>query len=343
MELTTKLHEVNLAEYRNLILKHKKRFAINIGVAAVAAIVVAFSIPRQYKAEVKLAPEVQNSSLAGNLSSLASMVGVKMNGSSEDAIQPELYPDVKSSSTFLADLFDVKIRTLDGSINKPYRNYIIEDTKVAWWSLPMKWLSSSMKKADSSTSAEMQKKTSANIYTKEDNKIIKTINKRVQCSVDKKTDVITIEVTDQDPLVATQIADSVRIRLQKFITDYRTQKAREELAYVTELHAKAKAEYVESQRRYARFSDQNHDLVSNYFKAESDNLENEMQICFNSYQQVSAQLQLAKAKVMERTPAFTILKPAVVPERPYSPKRFVILVMVVFLTFIGTLCYYKFV
>ena len=84
-------------------------------------------------------------------------------------------------------------------------------------------------------------------------------------------------------------------------------------------------------------------MVSNYFKAESDNLENEMQICFNSYQQVSAQLQLAKAKVMERTPAFTILKPAVVPERPYSPKRLVILVMVVFLTFIGTLCYYKFV
>ncbi len=179
MELTTKLHEVNLAEYRNLILKHKKRFAINIGVAAVAAIVVAFSIPRQYKAEVKLAPEVQNSSLAGNLSSLASMVGVKMNGSSEDAIQPELYPDVKSSSTFLADLFDVKVRTLDGSINKTYRNYIIEDTKVAWWSLPMKWLSSSMKNAESSTSAEMQKKTSANIYTKEDNKIIKIINKRV--------------------------------------------------------------------------------------------------------------------------------------------------------------------
>lgn len=341
MELNTKLHEVNFAEYWALISKNRRRFIINVGVALVAGVIVAFSIPKKYKAEVKLAPEVQNSSLSGNLSLLASMVGVKMDGGSDDAIQPELYPDVKSSPTFLAQLFDVKIKTLNGEICKPYKQYLLDDQKVAWWSMPFKWLGNLTKGNDKISSVEMQKKTGSRIFTKEDYGVLKTIDGNVMCNIDKKTDVITIDVIDQDPLVATEIADSVRIRLQQFITDYRTQKSRDELKYVENLHAKAKHDYVEAQHKYARFSDQNKDLVSNYFKAESDNLENEMQIAFNTYQQVSTQLQLAKAKVMEHTPAFTVLKPAVVPERAESPKKLIIILLFMLVSFAGTFVYYN--
>jgi capsular polysaccharide biosynthesis protein len=65
------------------------------------------------------------------------------------------------------------------------------------------------------------------------------INKKMVCEVDKKTNVITITVTDQDPLIAATVADSVQIYLQRAITEYRTKKARVDLEYVDKLFAEA--------------------------------------------------------------------------------------------------------
>ena len=55
--------------------------------------------------------------------------------------------------------------------------------------------------------------------TKEQTKIVKALNKNVVCDVDKKTMVITINVTDQDPVICATMADTVKTRLQNFITD----------------------------------------------------------------------------------------------------------------------------
>lgn len=60
--------------------------------------------------------------------------------------------------------------------------------------------------------------------TKDEDAIAKTILHNIKCLVDKKTNVITITVTDQDPLVAALMADSVKSHLQVAITDYRTKK-----------------------------------------------------------------------------------------------------------------------
>ena len=69
------------------------------------------------------------------------------------------------------------------------------------------------------------------------------IRQSIGISVDKKNDVITISTEAQDPLICKTIADSVRQRLQEFITTYRTKKARNDVDYYAKLTADAKAEY----------------------------------------------------------------------------------------------------
>jgi len=66
-------------------------------------------------------------------------------------------------------------------------------------------------------------------------------------------------------------------------------------------------------------------------------LENDMQLKFNTYTAMQTQLQQAKAKVQERTPAFTLLKGASVPIKPSGPKRMIFVLGMVFLTFLGTI------
>lgn len=77
--------------------------------------------------------------------------------------------------------------------------------------------------------------------TKKQDEIARNIASKVSCSVDKKNYVISISVEDQDPLICATITDTVQSRLQQFITEYRTSKARKDLEYYQKLCADAKA------------------------------------------------------------------------------------------------------
>ena len=73
------------------------------------------------------------------------------------------------------------------------------------------------------------------------------------------------------------------------------------------------------------------------YKLKQTDLENEMQLKYNIYSQLAQQLQLARAKVQERTPAFTIIQSAVVPLKKASPRRGLIVGIILLLNFLGTL------
>jgi capsule polysaccharide export protein KpsE/RkpR len=147
------------------------------------------------------------------------------------------------------------------------------------------------------------------------------INNKVVCDVDKKNMVITISVTDQDPDIAALIADSVKERLQKFITDYRTKKARHTLEYSKKLLSESKSRYEKARRLYAETADANQDIILESVRTKLTDLENDMQLQFNAYSSFATQVQTAEAKVMEDTPAFTTLQSATVPLHKAGPKR----------------------
>lgn len=52
-------------------------------------------------------------------------------------------------------------------------------------------------------------------------------------------------------------------------------------------------------------------------------MENEMQLKFNTYSAMRTQLEAMKAKLQEKTPAFTTLQNASVPIKPAGPKRMI--------------------
>jgi len=77
--------------------------------------------------------------------------------------------------------------------------------------------------------------------------VAETIRKDISLKVDTKDGVITITTTSQDPLISKTIADSLRTKLKEFITAYRTDKARKDVAYYKKLTALRKnPEYSET-------------------------------------------------------------------------------------------------
>ena len=63
----------------------------------------------------------------------------------------------------------------------------------------------------------------------------------------------------QDADVAQQIADNICHRLQTYITNYRTGKARQDLEYARKVTADARKKYIAKQQEYAKFCDANED------------------------------------------------------------------------------------
>ena len=69
-------------------------------------------------------------------------------------------------------------------------------------------------------------------------------------------------------------------------------------------------------------------------------LENEMQNAFNAYTQMKQQVQMAEAKIQERTPVFTTIEDSYVPTKPVAPKKALILVAYLMISVLGTAAYY---
>jgi len=131
------------------------------------------------------------------------------------------------------------------------------------------------------------------------------------------------------------LADSVQARLQNFLTEYRTQKSRHDLEYYKMLHRTAKKDYERARQLYADFMDSNQDVILESVRQKQTDLENEMQLQYNNYTAISAQVLAAQAKVQEETPAFTTLQRATVPLGPSGPNGQRIVFVCLFLAFIG--------
>ena len=322
------------------LLRHKWLYVKVLPVAFLLAAIYALSLPNYYNCTVKLSPEMSGSKSTSGLASLASSFGVNLgkSGAGTEALFPTLYPDLMNSVDFKTSLFDVPV-TIEGDKEDgekdrtmSYYDYLRDEQKSPWWSAAMKAVFSIFKGQNSN----LKEKVDPFRLTLEQTNIVKAINGNVVCDVDKKTMVITISVTDQNAVIAANMADTVKTRLQKFITDYRTSKARVDLEYNKKITAETKARYEKARQKYAEFMDSNQDIILQTVRQKQTDLENEMQLQYNAYTQAAAQYLAAEAKVQEETPAFTTLQSATVPVLKAGPKRAQMCLIFLFLAFLGT-------
>jgi hypothetical protein len=64
-----------------------------------------------------------------------------------------------------------------------------------------------------------------------------------------------------------------------------------------------------------------------------------MSLAYTTYSQMVQQYNVAKAKVLERTPSFTVVQPSSVPLLASSMSKMVVVILWTFLAFLGTSCW----
>ena len=335
---------IDLTQIFHILWDKRRTFFKVWAVTFVLSCIWIFPQPRYYTCAVKLAPEMNGDQSVGGLSSLASTFGFNVGGTeNQDAIYPMLYPELFESPEFLVPLFDIEVARIDGSLRTTYHDYLKLHQKRNPLTYPIRKTIALVKKAfeeKNVRNAADTEKVNPFYLSKKDYGVMKLITDKVRCIVDKKNNVVSITVKDQDALICATMADSIREHLQNFIIEYRTRKARQDVAHYQVLRDSALMEYREATNAYSAYCDRHQNATLQAAISKRDQLENDMGMMLTKYQTMSGQLENAKAKVQEQTPAFTVIKSPTVPIRPAGPKRMIFVAAMLIIAALGTTMWY---
>ena len=311
---------------------HRKFIIVTTVIFMVLGLISALTMKRTYVSTVTLVPELGRSSTS-SISSITSMLGLGNMSMSNtaDAYNLMVYPEVVASTPFVTKMFDMKVVDPKRNIDTTLMGYLTRKqfsigTVIGYVTKPIFSLFSSKEE-------EEDKDKGLNLFqlTKEQYKVVKYLNKTIQVEVDKKTGETTIQVTMDNPVVAATVADTVCKFLREFITEYRTQKARENLESYTKIAEESHQRYLKASRAYAYYQDNNRGLILNAVISEGNRLSTELNIASQIYSQMKVQAEMARGKVIEERPVFAVIQPASVPLRPQNSRAKVLIIW----TFLG--------
>lgn len=330
---------IDWAKYIGNFVHNWKRIFVISFIFGVIGVGVALMQKRAYSVSVVLAPEVQSSSRAsGSLGSLASMFGMNMSsltGSSADALNITIFPEILSSTPFLTQLFEVELSPMP-KLPKDK----IEARKIMESELPKVRLYDHLTKRDQEKSwfAEMLEsifgpveedpdylKVNVSVLTREQGRVLKKMRSMIGADVDKKTAMTTIAVRMDDPLMCAQLADTVCRRLREYVFTYRTEKEQQNYDYYEALCDSAYQKMSEAQAAYAVSMDNNQSLIRQTMVVKRERLQQESLLASQVYQQMVQQRELSRARLQEMKPVFAVVEPATMPLKPVNSRKTTVL------------------
>lgn len=327
---------IDWAKYIGRFVQNWKKILRVACIFGLIGIAVALVMKRKYVVTVTLAPEVQSSSrsMSSSLSGLASMFGVNMGNMtslSSDALNITIFPEIVSSTPFLTQLFEVELspkpelpddpieaRTMMAGplpTVKLYDHLTGRDKEPSWFHT---WISSIFDFVEDPD----YMKTNVSLLTKEQQKVVKYMRKKmISANVDKKTAMAEISVSLDDPLMCTQLADTVCRRLQEYVYTYRTQKEQQNFDYYEALCDSTYQKMVEAQAAYAASIDNNQSLIRQAVAIRRERLQQEASMAAQIYQQMVQQREISRSRLQEMKPVFAVVEPGTYPEKPANSRR----------------------
>lgn len=334
-----------------LLAKENWRLLLKVtAIGFAVGVIIAFSLPKEYECSIFTAPESTVGRFGGEGGGFSIEASLD-NKNVQDAILPSLYPEVISSTPFLLSLADIPVQPTTADNPMPLREYLEKHQRQPWWSYIRVSISKiiglmlspfKIEKEEEEITTEIHRSkgntTEVIRISRKEAAAAAAINQRIQIEVDKKKRTITIHTRMQDPQVASCVADSVRSRIQAYITAYRTQKERKNLEYAERLYRQAQEKYYKAQEEYARYADSHQNLARKSEQKELVNLQIQKEIAYKEYNNTALQVQMAKMRVYKQRPVFAVIQPAITPLRPASPAKLKIILICMALPFTISLC-----
>ncbi|MCI1779335.1 MAG: lipopolysaccharide biosynthesis protein [Bacteroidales bacterium] len=325
----------------------KRKFIIKtVVVFFVLGFLSAISSRNRYTADCIFVPQVSSKGgLKGSLSSLASLAGFNLNnmGGNETSLSPMVYPKLLKNVDFQKDLMYSKFH-FEG-YDKPLSLYDYytnpKNRKTSIRRIVFKYTFGLPGVILKAIRGEKQRKS----VVSEDGKILRTLtnkeflfvkslSNKIVLDLDNKNGYFTLSVTMPEPVVAAEVAQRTFDLLQQYITEFKIEKAEDNLGFIQKRYDEAKKDSDEKQLKYAEFSDSNISISSATARIRKERLMSDYNLAASVTQGLAQQLEQAKIQVKEDTPILSAIKPVTVPVLKSGPHRMRILIVWIFFGFV---------
>ena len=132
----TTAEEIDLLDLMKKIWARRIFVLKAAGIGAIAGLIIAFSIPKEYTTTVKMAPEGINATKGGGMADLAALAGFDLSsgsGNNVDGINLMLYPDVVNSTPFMVDLSQIPVQGKKMPATMSLYDYVDTQLSSPWW------------------------------------------------------------------------------------------------------------------------------------------------------------------------------------------------------------------
>lgn len=334
--------EIDLVELFRKIWDKRKTIYKSIAWFFVLGLLIVVISPKEYKSEVVLLVESSSSSgMNSLLQQFGGLAGLGGLGSmtNEEALTPELYPDIIKSTPFLLEILNARLTDEKHDTTLTAFTFLDQYTRLGLGEiiishtigLPFKIIGLFRAKSKEPDTLPTSLKEDGPIkLSAKLSGIAHDLSQRIETKEGESPNTLLVSVEMQDPLLAAQLTDTVVKNLTAYIIDYRTQKAKHDLQFVYTSCLEAEKRLHEAQRALASFKDRNMNVISASAQITEQNLQSDYTLAFNLYNTLAQQLEQAKLKVQEKTPVFKVVEPAKVPLGKSKPKAVLVLIACLF-------------
>lgn len=298
-----------------LVVSRWRWLATCVAGFAVVGVVYALLAPVEYTTETRLMPEFQAGSAVNlkRFGALAELVGIDLESVSQtEAVRPDLYPDVLTSTPFLLTILNQPVTTTDKKTYPTLTAFL----STGPHNLFTTWLGNAplaMPMPDSlGRSVQL---------SKEQEDLLKDVGKRIVSELDPQSGLIHIRVKMPDAAVVAEVCQRAIAYLKRYVIRYRTGKTRTDLQFVTQRRNEAKARYDRALNALSAYADRNRFVYTQSARIEGKRLDAEENLARTLYDELSRNYEQTQLKIQEQTPVFTVLEPPKIPAKRSEPRR----------------------
>jgi uncharacterized protein involved in exopolysaccharide biosynthesis len=321
--------EVDFVNLARTIWDGRKLIGKLILTTVILGFIISILIPNSFTASSTFVPQISDpKSKLGGLSGLAAIAGVNISSITGSELSPRTYSSILSSQPFQLELMNTKLNfnRLDTSITLfDYYTKIKLSNPLIKYTLGLPHLIVTFIKGKKT--ARFKTSPDDPFYQLSLNQIEvqKILEKQISIYVNDKDGDVTLNCALPEAYAAAQLAQNAQVLLQRYITEFKIEKAKSNLEFILHRYNESGKKYQHAQNELASFRDRNKNVATSIAKTEEERLMAEYTLISGVHYELAKKLEQAKIEVKEETPIFTIIKPVSIPIEKSYPNRPLIL------------------
>lgn len=319
------------------LIKYLYDRRILIAKAVCACVVVSLIIfccrKKTFTCKAGIMPLSAKASNLGGLGSLASLAGVDasklMGGNQTDRITPDLFSNIAESTPAMLYIMNKPMTWTDpDTVESLYSRALRDSVPTTFWKKVAKYtinLPSTIISSIAGTPTVVPVVDSAGydrpmVLDRFMDACVKDLSKRINVEMDEDVNIVWITCEAENAEQSAELTLAVTDYIQKMSADFITQNARKNLKFAEEQFALAMEDYNDKRSKWFKYKDSHRYAVEERESLESTALSENYNLSLNLVSSLQEQVAACKLEVANKTPAFSIVEPAVTPMKKTSPR-----------------------